>query len=94
MVCRESIKLHYNFSLLIIYVCVLVLINSHQSAHVTELLEQTLQIVYNRWTGLVYWTGGLDSWTRALDASDAAITLVIAGVMYFADSRTCELSWK
>jgi len=28
-------------------------------------------VVYNRWTGLVDWTGGLDSWTRALDASDA-----------------------
>ena len=52
-------------------------------------------VVYNRWTGLVDWTGGLDSWTRALDASDAAITLVIAGVMYFTDSRTeLEIAFK
>jgi len=40
------------------------------------------------------WTGGLDSWTHVLDASDAAITLATAGVMYFTDSRTRELSWK
>ena len=37
------------------------------------------------------WTGGLDSWTRALDASDA----VTAGVMYFTDSRTeLEIAFK
>jgi len=36
--------------------------------------------------GLDWWTGLMDSRTRALDASDAAITLVIAGVMYFTDS--------
>ena len=41
------------------------------------------------------WTSGLDSWTRGLDASDAAITLVIAGVMYFTDSRTeLEIAFK
>ena len=52
-------------------------------------------VVYNHWTGLVDWTGGLDSWTRVLDASDAAITLVIAGVMYFTDLRTeLEIAFK
>jgi len=39
------------------------------------------KVVYNCWTGLVDWTGGLDSWTRELDASNAAITLVIASML-------------
>ena len=52
-------------------------------------------VVYNRCTGLVDWTGGLDSWTGTLDTSDAAITLVIAGIMYFMDSRTeLEIAFK
>ena len=27
--------------------------------------KQTVQAVYNHWTGLVDWTGGMDYWTRS-----------------------------